>query len=398
MARKIRKLQTSSRLSKLMQRHYIRARYIRFLRPLAWVTSGAPVEILRAMGIEAVYPENYGALCGARGVGTRLSEEAEARGYAQELCSYAKISLGSVFSPSEAPMKGLPKPDLLVACNNICDTVVKWFEILAAHYRIPLFILDTPFLHDGLDEHIVAYVKAQLEDLILFLERTTRRKMKLAKLRQVMELSDECVRLWGEIRRMCKARPSPLNAPDLFVNMAAIVVLRGTREAVEFYRMLRDEVRERVEKGVGAVPQERFRLLWDNIALWNRIYRFYSYFVRKGCCFVVDTYTGAWDMPLGGGEPLEALARTYTAVFLNRSLRHRAELMAQLIREFQVDGFVMHSNRSCKPYSLGQYDIKRIVSEETGIPGLIFDADMCDSRYYSEEQIRTRIDAFLEQL
>jgi benzoyl-CoA reductase/2-hydroxyglutaryl-CoA dehydratase subunit BcrC/BadD/HgdB len=72
--------------------------------------------------------------------------------------------------------------------------------------------------------------------------------------------------------------------------------------------------------------------------------------------------------------------------------------MIELIREYEVDGFVMHSNRSCKPYSLGQYDIKRIVSAETGVPGLIIDADMCDSRYYSEEQIRNRIDAFIEQL
>ena len=392
------RLQSTHQLTKLMQRHYLKARLVRFLKPVAWVTSGAPVEILRAMGIEAVYPENYGALCGARGAGTTLSESAEARGYAPELCSYAKISLGSIYDPAKAPMKGLPKPDVLIVCNNICNTVVKWFEAVAAHYRIPIFILDTPFLHDGLEEHTVAYVKSQLEELIAFLERTTRRRFKERRLREVIELSDECVRLWGEIRQMCKARPSPLNAPDLFVNMAAIVVLRGTREAVDYYRMLRDEVKQRVEQGIGAVPGERFRLLWDNIALWNRLYRFYTYFARKGCCFVVDTYTGAWDAPIEEGEPLEALARTYTGVFLNRSLRYRAELIARLIREYEVDGFVMHSNRSCKPYSLGQYDIRRIVSEWTGVPGLVIEADMCDSRYYSEQQLRTRIDAFVEQL
>jgi len=381
-----------------MQRHYIKSRYIRFVKPVAWVTSGAPVEILRAMDIEAVYPENYGALCGARGAGTSLSEAAEIHGYAPELCSYAKISLGSISNPAQAPMKGLPKPDVLVVCNNICNTVVKWFEAVAAHYRIPIFVLDTPFLHDGLEKHVVSYVKAQLEELIAFLESATRRRFREDKLRKVIELSDECVRLWGEIRQMCKARPSPLNAPDLFVNMAAIVVLRGTKEAVDYYRTLRDEVKQRVEEGIGAVPEERFRLLWDNIALWHRLYRFYTYFARKGCCFVVDTYTGAWDNPIEGGEPLEALARAYTAVFLNRSLTYRAKLIANLIRDYGVDGFVMHSNRSCKPYSLGQYDIRRIVSEETGVPGLIIEADMCDSRYYSEEQLRTRIDAFVEQL
>ena len=240
------RLQSTRILSKLMERHYLKVRYLRFFRPLAWVTSGAPVEILRAMGIEAAYPENYGALCGARGMGTALSEEAEAHGYAPELCSYAKINLGSIFNPSSAPLKGLPKPDLLIVCNNICGTVVKWFEALAHHYRIPIFILDTPFLHDGLEPHIVRYVRSQLEEMIEFIERHTRHRLNQKRFQEVLELSNECVHLWGEIRRMCKAQPSPLNAPDLFVNMAAIVVLRGTKEAVEYYRTLRNEVKERV--------------------------------------------------------------------------------------------------------------------------------------------------------
>jgi benzoyl-CoA reductase/2-hydroxyglutaryl-CoA dehydratase subunit BcrC/BadD/HgdB len=58
----------------------------------------------------------------------------------------------------------------------------------------------------------------------------------------------------------------------------------------------------------------------------------------------------------------------------------------------------MHSNRSCKPYSLGQYDIMRQVSQRSGVPGVIIEADMCDSRVYSEEQVKTRIQAFMETL
>jgi benzoyl-CoA reductase/2-hydroxyglutaryl-CoA dehydratase subunit BcrC/BadD/HgdB len=58
----------------------------------------------------------------------------------------------------------------------------------------------------------------------------------------------------------------------------------------------------------------------------------------------------------------------------------------------------MHSNRSCKPYSLGQYDMKRLVSERTGRPGLIIEADHCDPRAYAEEPIKTRVQAFMETL
>jgi benzoyl-CoA reductase/2-hydroxyglutaryl-CoA dehydratase subunit BcrC/BadD/HgdB len=59
---------------------------------------------------------------------------------------------------------------------------------------------------------------------------------------------------------------------------------------------------------------------------------------------------------------------------------------------------VMHSNRSCKPYSLGQYDIRRIVKEQRGLPTLLIEADMVDERSFTEGPIETRIDAFMELL
>jgi benzoyl-CoA reductase/2-hydroxyglutaryl-CoA dehydratase subunit BcrC/BadD/HgdB len=58
----------------------------------------------------------------------------------------------------------------------------------------------------------------------------------------------------------------------------------------------------------------------------------------------------------------------------------------------------MHSNRSCKPYSLGQYDIQKIIQQKRGVPTLLIEADMADERSFSESQIETRIDAFMEVL
>ena len=396
--KRYKKLKTAAELQRLMQSHYTKARFLRLGRPVAWVTSGAPVEILRALGAFAVYPENYGALCGARRQAVPLCQTAEAQGYSPDLCSYARTSLGSMFDPENAPMHGLPKPDLLICCNNICGTVVKWYEAVAQYYDAPLFILDTPFIYGSFQPQMLAYVKEQLEELIHFVERTTGRRLRLERLEQIVHLANQTVELWGEIRALCKARPSPLNAPDLFVNMAPIVVLRGTRGAVRFYQHLKAEVEERVRKGVGAIPQERYRLLWDNIAIWHHLYRFYNYFVDYDACFVVDTYTGGWSQQVPVGEPLEGLASAYATVFLNQSLEYRTEMMVRLISEYNVDGFVMHCNRSCKPYSLGQYAIKRAVTERTGVPGLIIESDMCDARSFAREAVRARIQAFMEAL
>ena len=267
-----------------------------------------------------------------------------------------------------------------------------------AYYDAPLFVLDTPYIHEdhgAAPDHALRYVRQQLDDYIAWLEKHTRRKLKPDKLRQAAEYASETTRLWREIRELCKARPSPLNAPDLFVNMAPVVTLRGTKEA----RGLLPQAQGR--GGRSGWPrawapscEERYRLLWDNIAIWPKLYRFYSLFADQGACFVVDTYTGGWAMSMEGGDPLAAIARTYTEVFLNQSVRFRADRMAEMIRDFGADGFVMHSNRSCKPYSLGQYDIKRIVSERTGVPGLVVEADHCDIRAYAEESIKARVQAF----
>jgi benzoyl-CoA reductase/2-hydroxyglutaryl-CoA dehydratase subunit BcrC/BadD/HgdB len=72
--------------------------------------------------------------------------------------------------------------------------------------------------------------------------------------------------------------------------------------------------------------------------------------------------------------------------------------MVELIKDYHLDGFVMFSVRSCKRYSLGQLVSKELVTKETGVPGVVIEGDMVDSRLFNEAQIQTRIDALLEML
>ncbi|MGD8463700.1 MAG: 2-hydroxyacyl-CoA dehydratase family protein [Anaerolineae bacterium] len=382
-----------------MTRYYATRKVVGKVRPLAWVTSGAPVEILVGMGVATVYPENYGALVGAQRAAVPLAQIAEERGYSPDLCSYARCQIGSVIDSSQAPQGGLPAPDLLVACNNICGTVLKWYQALADELNVPLFLLDAPYQHEtGLPDHAVQYVAAQLEELVDWVTRHTGRKMNDKKFARALDLSNQAVTLWREIRELCQARPSPLNAPDLFLSMAPIVVLRGSKDAVTYYRKLKAEVEERVAKGEGAILEERYRLLWDNIAIWYRLFRLFSLFTDAGACFVVDTYTNAWSASVDTEDPILGLAKTYSTVYINQSIQARTELMVDLVQRFGVDGMVFHSNRSCKPYSLGQYEMLETVSQRTGVPGLVLEADMCDSRLYADEPIKNRIQAFLDVL
>jgi len=293
----------------------------------------------------------------------------------------------------------MPRPDLLVCCNNICGTVLKWYEALAALYDVPLFVLDVPFQRTTPAEpHIVAYVTEQLYEFVAWLETHTGRRLKPGKFQSTLDLSRQAIVLWQEILELGQHRPSPVHAPDLFVAMAPIVALRGTRQAVDCYRRLKAELEERVAHRVGAVPGERYRLLWDNIAIWYRLYRFFRPFMDAGACFVADTYTNAWTVQLDLEDPFTSLARAYTGVFINIDLPTRLRAIASMARRFQVDGMVMHANRSCKPFSMAQHAIRDGLRDELGLPVLILEADMCDERLYNEGAVQERVAAFLEML
>ncbi|MDQ7094510.1 2-hydroxyacyl-CoA dehydratase family protein [Desulfosporosinus sp. PR] len=399
--RSYRPLASSAALKKTMGRYYALTNYHHYWgrglnRPLAWVTSGAPVELLRAFKIHPAYPEQYAAIYSTRKATVALCEAAETEGYSLDLCSYARSNIGGVLRPDLAPYGGMPKPDLLVACNNICGTVLKWYEVLARHFAVPLLVLDTPFLTGELTPQAKDYVLSQLYGMVSELEKITGRKFKEKSLARQMRLSSEITSLWKETRQFCQAIPSPLNAPDLFIHMAPIVVLRGTQSGIDYYRQLKEEVQNRVAQAEGAIENERIRLVWDNIAIWPQVFGFNKLFAERGACFVTDTYSGGWAVEHAPGTPMESLAATYTEVFLNRSPDFRANQLINLIKEYKANGFVMHSNRSCKPYSLVQEVIRRKVMRETGVPGLMIEADMADPRAYAAEPVRNRVQAFLE--
>jgi benzoyl-CoA reductase/2-hydroxyglutaryl-CoA dehydratase subunit BcrC/BadD/HgdB len=192
-----------------------------------------------------------------------------------------------------------------------------------------------------------------------------------------------------------------MSAFDAFFHLALIVTLRGTQVTVDYYKMLLAEMKERIADGISAVPDERYRLLWDNLPVWYRTRWLSETFAAHGACLVADTYTSAWCSSLkylNEDDFLDSMAEGYARIYLNISVDEMAVNVIDMIDKYDVDGVVMHSNRSCKPYSLGQYDIQKIIQQKKGTPTLLIEADMVDERSFSESQIETRIEAFMEVL
>ncbi len=367
-------------------------------RPMAYVTAGFPVEILYAMDILPFYPENHAAMLGARRIAVELSQVAEAEGYSQDVCSYARSDLGFNFS-GQSPVGPVPKPNFVLCCNQQCDTVTKWYEVLARYFDVPMFLIDTPNVQ-GLEplDTALDYFKVQLKEMVTFLEDNTDRKLTDDKLHEAVTHSSDATRLWKEILWLGKNVPAPLTCFDAFINMGPIVTIRGLEECVDYYQKLKEEVEGRVAEGIGAVPNEKFRLYWDNIAIWFRLKALSEKFYEAGAAPVVATYTNGWAYDFDPKNPWDSMATAYSKSFINCGMTWRLQNLTQLIEEFNIDGLIMHSNRSCKPYSFGQYTLKNIIMDKIKLPSLLIEGDMVDPRLFSPEQVEESIDTFLENL
>jgi benzoyl-CoA reductase/2-hydroxyglutaryl-CoA dehydratase subunit BcrC/BadD/HgdB len=392
-------LESLRALKELMTVHYYAGRYADGAVPVAWVTSGFPVELLRPLGFHTVYPENHAAMCGVLRLTPALSDAVEAEGYSRDLCSYVRSDLGSL-ATGRSPVGRLPRPDLLCCCTNICQTVLYWYRDLARRFGVPLVVVDTPFVYGEATDRQLRYVADQLEEAIAVAERVARRRLDRAALSETARLARDGSRLWGECLATARARPAPWTGVDGFFHLAPIVALRGTEACNAYYRLLLDELKDRVARGIGGLRgEERHRLVWDNLPIWYATREITALLATRGFNFVCTTYTNAWAEAgslVDPDDPIASSARCYSQVLLNRDLPYKLALVSRLAREFGADGAVLHSDRSCKPYSIGQVDLKDRLAGDLGIRTLLLEADHNDPRAWAGEAATNRLGAFME--
>jgi benzoyl-CoA reductase/2-hydroxyglutaryl-CoA dehydratase subunit BcrC/BadD/HgdB len=392
-------LESLRKLKEMMTLHYLSGRYADGAVPVAWVTSGFPVELLRPLGYHTVYPENHAAMCGVQRIVPELSDAVEAEGYSRDLCSYVRSDLGSL-DTGRSPAGRLPRPDLLACCTNICQTVLYWYRDLARRFGVPLVLVDTPFVYGEPSDHQLRYVADQLEEAIEVAERVSGRRMDRGELSEAARLGRDGSQLWGECLETAKARPAPWTGVDGFFHLGPIVAMRGTEECNAYYRMLLDELRDRVSRGIGGLRgEERHRLLWDNLPVWYATREITTLLGNHGFNFVCTTYTNAWaeaSSRIDPADPVGSAARTYSLVLLNRDLPNKLALISRMARDFGADGVVLHSDRSCKPYSIGQVDLKDRLARDHGVRSLLLEADHNDPRAWASEVAQNRLGAFME--
>jgi benzoyl-CoA reductase/2-hydroxyglutaryl-CoA dehydratase subunit BcrC/BadD/HgdB len=361
---------------------------------VGWVSSNFPVELPETLGISVCYPENQAAGIAARGGGVRLCDIAESDGYSNDICAYARISLAYA-KIKDAPEQNMPMPDFLLCCNNICNCMIKWYENLAKELHIPLIMLDIPFNPDSeVSDAQVAYVKGQFMDAVQQLEKITGKKWSDERFKEVMVNSCRTSQAWLDATSLAKYTPSPFNGFDLLNHMAVMVTARGKVEAAEAMEILVKEYEQNHAAGKSTFNvEEKYRIMFEGIACWPWLRVTSTGLKSRGINMVTTIYADAFGFIY---DNFDGMIRAYCKVPNVINLETARDKRVKLCKDNNVEGLLVHVNRSCKLWSGFMNEMSRQIGKECNIPVASFDGDQADARNFSEAQYDTRVQALME--
>ncbi len=396
----------TSTMKKIMADHFLgldRARK-EGTEKIAWCTSVGPAELLHAMGFEVYFPENHAAMLGATRMATDLIPAANAMGYSPDICSYLTADIGSYVKGVTPLTKAygierVPKADVLVYNTNQCRDVQDWFAYYAREWNVPLVGIHTHRNIKAVEDYHISDLVSQIKDMIPVLETVSGNRFDMERLREVVGLSLECTKLWREVLECGAAIPAPLTFFDATIHMGPAVVLRGLPQAVDYYRLLLEELRQRIKHNVPAIDEETHRIYWDGMPIWGKLRDLSAQFASLKTNVVASTYCNSWIFDaFDPACPFESMARAYTELFIVRDDSFKEAYMETWIKRFSIDGIIFHDAKTCPNNSNSRYMMPQRMRDKMRLPVLVVNGDLNDLRCYSEEQARTNIEAFVEQL
>ncbi|KPA16246.1 benzoyl-CoA reductase [Candidatus Magnetomorum sp. HK-1] len=373
-----------------------------------WIAINVPAEIFAGFdSLVYAVPESHSALCAGKGIGAKMCEKAENIGYSMDLCSYARIDIGNATDGGkDSPTFGLPKPHLLISNNNNCALLTKWFDVHHRQWQVPHFIMDVPFCYEPQKIKDHAYIVQQIHDLIRLIENKSGQKFNMNRFTEAVHHSWDGLRQWKRFLEYARHKPSPITAFDSFVHMAPFLTLRGTPALKKHFTLLADEAYDKIVNSNFPVPNEKYRLFWDNIAPWHQLRKMSQRLANLDANIVGASYTSCMGSVEGSFDlhdwdeknPFDYIARTMNAYMCPHGMKLRHNAMKKAIETLNIDGVIFASNRSCKPYSITQMDQQKRIQKYFNIPTVMIDVDHADVRKYSEESTFLRIEAMLENI
>lgn len=347
---------------------------------VAWVTAFTPVEILEALNISYYYPESYAAVIAASGKEQEFMEESGRQNLVSDCCSYSCCFEGCI-SLEKGPRGIPPKPDVLIATNNQCNTLPNWWNILAERYNVPLIVIDYP--GESADpQRSYEYVTRQHQDFISKMEILSGNTLNLQRLEELIQFSKNSVSKWNQIINQLATREIKLT--ELFDGISFLITARCKEETAQLYALMRDEYEQYPLAGSALIP-----IFWLGYPLWYHPDRFLSE-ALDGFRISGSNYITWWSLDYSGDSAFESLFQAYNYTFLNLRQDTRTKRLSECIERSKAAGAVTLRNKSCK--------CDFVSARNVGIPQAELEIDMIDRTFLNIDKAKAQLSILKETI
>ncbi|HPI91546.1 MAG TPA: 2-hydroxyacyl-CoA dehydratase family protein [Deltaproteobacteria bacterium] len=342
-----------------------------------------PMEILAAFNVAPFDFEIAGGLMSSMDQGLPLMTEAEGRGYSADVCSFHRAGLGGFF-------KGwFPRPDLLITTSFYCEGKGKANDVASLVTGADTFYLDVP---REISVESVGYVARQLEDAARKVGEVAGQGLDMERLKDAVRSSNRSRRLQLEILDLLKERPMPMNPRDMIAYSINGQLFCGSPVKERLEEQLIREIGEK--RARGTARPERHRIFWF---AWTPTHRTEVFDILRDHRVGIplcETFRVHWD-EIDEDRPFEGLAlKCLRNPFVGPAAR-RLEGMEDVVGAYGIDGGLLFATPACR-HSHNAHMLLKDAFSRLGKPFLKLDLDISDPRGYQPEQVRTRLEAFIE--
>jgi len=171
----------------------------------------------------------------------------------------------------------------------------------------------------------------------------------------------------------------------------------GCKEMADMCKRLYEELKFRVDKGIGSVDKEKHRILWRQLRPYYTTVPFEYLEIKHKVAVAFEEVNFVHWPEMNPEEPFKSLA---TKILSNPPMDFSNKWLKatiNFVNDYDVDGIIEFAHWGCR-YLTANTQIVKDALQDKNIPILVIDGDCIDRRDYSEAQIKTRIDAFVEIL
>lgn len=349
-------------------------------------TYSFPVEIIHAFDLLPFDAELFSSLLTLTGVTEKLLDEGEALGYPKESCSYHRLAYGALMKDY------YPKPAIIIGITFFCDGKGLTMNLVSSQKKIPSYILDVPYKNEKED---VEYVYGQLLDICEILSKKTGIKNWMERIEKHVEITDMTFEVFRKAQQFQEMKPFPYRGRKLFPLILMSTLFLGTETALKIANEHIEEVSQNAKHP--EKWQEKFRLFWmQAIPSYKNI--IFDLLEKKYGANIVGCETFLPDTMVKEKDPLKKLAMRTVDSWGPGSGARRLEKVLPALKRFSADGVIHFNAWTCRNFSGMMGYLKKQLQEQAGIPVLFLDGDLLDARNYQEEQMRTRLEGFMEIL